>query len=157
MEVVFMVQVKELGDEILWNAKATDSIPAPNEFDIYTVGHLILLAFPMRILDGTLISIPDTSKPLAGFRLLQNAELADHSGETATGEAATGETKEEKLITNSVVIDKEVIGGKDMFVDAVADGTWVVVEYCGVSERRKRKELLLPPTSEDASDRRCRT
>ncbi len=124
MEVVFMVQIEELGEGILWNAKAADSIPAPNEFDIHTVSYLVLLAFPMRILDGTLVSIPDTSEPLASFFLLQNAEFADHSGETATGEAATGETKEEKLIANNVVIDEEVVGREDIFVDAVADGTW---------------------------------
>ena len=123
MEVVFMVQIEELGEETLWNAKAADSIPAPNEFDIHTVGDLILPAFPMRILDGTLVSIPDSSEPLAGFFLLQNTEFADHSGEAATGEAATGETKEEKLIANGVVIDEEVVGGEDVFVDAVADGT----------------------------------
>ena len=124
MEVVFLVHIKELGEEILWNAKAADSIPAPNEFDIHTVGDLILLAFPMRILDGTLVSVPDTSEPFAGFFLLQNAEFADQSGETATGEAATGETKEEKLVTNGVVIDEEVVGREDVFVNAVADGTW---------------------------------
>ena len=70
-------------------------IPASNEFDIHTMSDLVLLAFPLRILDGTLVSIPDTSEPLSGLCLLRNAEPTDHSGKTATGEAAAGETKEE--------------------------------------------------------------
>ena len=123
MKGVVTVQIEEFGEETLWNAKAADGIPASNEFDIHTLSYLVLLAFPVRILDGTLVSIPDTSEPLAGLFLLQNAELADHSGKTATGEAAAGETKEEKLIANCVVVDEEVVGGEDVFVYAVADGT----------------------------------
>ena len=62
------------------------------------------------MLAGTLVSFPDTREPLACLFLLQNATLADHSGETATGEAATGEPKEEQLIVRSVVIDEEIVG-----------------------------------------------
>ena len=50
---------------------------------------------PSTILAGTLVPFPDTGEPIAGLFLFQNAELADHPGETATGEAATGEPKEE--------------------------------------------------------------
>ena len=124
-----MVQIEEFGEGTLWNAKAADGIPASNQFDFHTMSDFVLLAFPLLIPDSTLVSIPDPSKPVAGFFLLQNAELADHSSKTAAGEATTGETKEEWLITNGVVVDEEVVGGEDVFVDAVADGTrwWSVV------------------------------
>ncbi len=95
MKGVVTVQIEEFGEETLWNAKAADGIPASNKFDVHTMSDLVLLAFPLRILDGTLVSIPDTSEPLPGLFLLQNTELADHCGKTTTGEAATGETKEE--------------------------------------------------------------
>ena len=157
MKIVFTIQIEEFGEETLCKAKTADSIPAPNEFDSYTVGDLVLLAFPVRILDSTSVSIPDTSEPLAGFFLFQNAVLADQSGETATGEAATGEAKEEELIADGVVIDKEVVGGEDVFVDAVADGTWWCWWNNVGEKKREQKERLLPLTSEGASDIRCRT
>lgn len=95
MKGVVTVQIEEFGEGTLWNAKAADGIPASNEFDLHTMSDLVLLAFPLRIPDGTLVSIPDPSEPLAGLFLLQNAELTNHSGKTATGKAAAGETKEE--------------------------------------------------------------
>ena len=95
MKGVVTVQIEEFGEGTLWNAKTADGIPASNEFDVHTMSDLVLLAFPLRILGGTLVSIPDTSEPLAGLFSLQNAELADHCGKTATGEATTGEAKEE--------------------------------------------------------------
>ena len=95
MKGVFTVQIEEFGDGTLWNAKAADSIPATNDFDFDTMSEIALVFFPFGILDGTLVSIPDTSEPIACLFLLQNAELADHSSKTATGEAATGETEEE--------------------------------------------------------------
>ena len=107
---MFTVHIEESGDGTLWNAKAADGIPATNEFDFDTMSEFVLFFFPYGILEGTLVSIPDTSKPLACLFLLQNATLADHSGETATGEATTGETKKEQLIVRSVVIDEEIVG-----------------------------------------------
>jgi len=95
MKGMLTVQIKEFGEGTLWNAKAADGIPASNEFDADTMSESVVPCYPFGILEGTLVSIPDTSEPLACLVLLQNAELADHSGETATGEAATGETKEE--------------------------------------------------------------
>ena len=99
MKGVFTVQLEEFGEEFgvgtLWNAKAADGIPATNDFDVDTMSEIVLVFFPFRILAGTLVSIPNTGEPLACLFFLQNAALADHSGETATGEAATGETKEE--------------------------------------------------------------
>ena len=95
MKGVFTVQIEEFGDGTLWNAKAAHGIPATNEFNVDIMSEFVLSLFPYGILEGTLVSIPDTSEPFACLFLLQNAELADHSGETATGEAATGETKEE--------------------------------------------------------------
>jgi len=95
MKGVFTVQIEEFGDGTLWNAKTTNGVPTSNQFDVHIVSNFVPLAFPLLIPDSTLVPIPDTSEPLAGFFLLQNAELADHSSETAAGEAATGETKEE--------------------------------------------------------------
>ena len=80
-----------------------------------------LLLLPLGI--PGLVPIPDTSEPLAGFFLLQDAKLADHSCETAAGEAATGEAKEEQLVALGVVVDEEVVSGEDVLVDTVADGT----------------------------------
>ena len=80
----------------LWNSKAADGIPATNDFDADIMSEGVLVLFPFGIVEVTLVSIPDTSGPVVGCRFsLQNAELAYHSGETATDEAATGETKEE--------------------------------------------------------------
>ncbi len=95
MKGVFTVHIEEIGDRTLWNAKAADGIPATNDLDVDTMSEIVLVFFPFEILVGTLVSIPNPSEPLACLFLLQNAELADHSCETATGEAATGETKEE--------------------------------------------------------------
>ncbi len=95
MKRVFTVQIEEFGDGTLWNAKAADGIPATNEFDVDTISEFVHVFFPFGIRAGTLVSLPDTSEPVACLFLLQNAELADHSCETATGEAATGETEEE--------------------------------------------------------------
>ena len=99
MKGVFTVQTEQFGDGFgiasLWNSKAADGIPATNDFDAGFMSEIELIGFPFGILDGTLVSFPDTREPVACHFFLQNAELADHSGETATGEAATGETKEE--------------------------------------------------------------
>jgi hypothetical protein len=48
--------------------------------------------------------------------------MADHSGETAAGEAATGETKQEYLVASRIVVHEGFIGGEDVLVDPVADG-----------------------------------
>jgi hypothetical protein len=93
MKGVFTVHTEEFGEGTVWNAKTADGIPTSNQFDVHTVSKIVLLAFPLLIPDSTLVSIPDTSEPLASLFLLQNAELADHTGETAAGEAATGEAK----------------------------------------------------------------
>jgi hypothetical protein len=95
MKGVCTVQIEDFREGALRNPKASDSIPAPNQFDVHIVSEFILLAVPLFILHSSLVSIPDTGEPLASFFLLQNAKLADHSGETAAGEAATGEAKEE--------------------------------------------------------------
>ena len=103
MKGVITVQIEEFGDGVLWNAKAADGIPATKDFDFDIMNEVVLvrfpvalLRFPVAILGGvSLVSIPDTAEPLACRFLLQNADLADHAGETAAGEAATGETKEE--------------------------------------------------------------
>ena len=96
---MFTVQTEHFGDGFgvarLWNAKAADGIPATNDFDAGSMSEIELVFFPFGIHEGTLVSFPDTREPVACLFFLQNAELADHSGETATGEAATGETKEE--------------------------------------------------------------
>ena len=92
---MFTVQIEEFGDRTFWNSKAANGIPATKEFDVNIPSELILFLFPIGIVVGALVSIPDTAEPRACLFLLQNAELADHAGETATGEAATGETKEE--------------------------------------------------------------
>ena len=94
MKGVFTVQIEEFGDGTLWNAKAADGIPATKEFDVDSMSDLVFLLVPIVTRVGTLVSFPDISEPIAGLFLLQNAKLADHAGETATGEAATGETKE---------------------------------------------------------------
>ena len=87
--------IGEFGVESLWNAKAADDIPTTNEFDAGFMSEIMLGFFPFGVHEGSLVSFPDTRQPVVCLSLLQNAELADHSGETATGEAATGETKEE--------------------------------------------------------------
>ena len=79
----------------LWNAKAADGIPATNDFDAGSMSEIVLVCFPFGIHEGSLVSFPDTRQPVACLIFLQNADLADHPGETATGVAATGETKEE--------------------------------------------------------------
>ena len=87
------------------------------------MSEIVLVSLPFGIHKGTLVSFPNTREPVACRSSLQNAELTDHSGETATGEAATGETKEEQLIVRAVVIDEEAVGGKNVFVDASAEGS----------------------------------
>ena len=95
MKGVFLVYVEEFCEVILWHAKSTNSIPASHNFDFHTMSDLALDAIPMVIFDGTLVSIPDPSEPFARFFLFQNAIMAYESCETAAGEAATGEAKEE--------------------------------------------------------------
>ena len=95
MKGVFTVHIEQFGQGTLWNAKAADGIPATNEFDVDIISEFAPVFVPSGNFVGTLVSFPDTSEPLACLFLLQNATLADHSGETATGEAATGEPKEE--------------------------------------------------------------
>jgi hypothetical protein len=105
-----MVQIEVFGEGTFGNAKAADGIPASDNFDVDNVGQSVFLGVPLRTLEGTLVSIPDTGEPFACFFLLQNAKLADHSREATAGEAAAGEAKQKELIAFGVVIDKEVVG-----------------------------------------------
>ena len=60
-----MVQTEDFGKGTLGNTKAADGIPASHNFDVDTVSQLEFLGFPLLILDDTLVSIPDTSEPIA--------------------------------------------------------------------------------------------
>ena len=88
---MFTVQIEEFRNGTLRNAETADGIPAPKHFDFHVVSKLILIFERFT----SLVFTPDISEVLAGFFLLQNAKVADQASETATGEAATGEAKEE--------------------------------------------------------------
>ena len=117
MEGISLVQSNELGEPVVGNPEATNSIPASHDFNGHVPGEFLL---PVWVLLLPLVSLPDASEPLAGHFLLEDSKLADQTCQAAAGEAAARETKEIDLIAIVVVVHKKIVRSEDVLVDSPA-------------------------------------
>lgn len=120
MEGILLVPSKELGEPVLGNTKATNSIPASHYFDSHIPCGVVPFLLPPWVTRSPLVSFPDACEPLAGHFLLEDSKLADHTCQAAAGEAAARETKEKDFIADGIVVHKKIVCSKDVLVDSPA-------------------------------------
>ena len=120
MEGILLVPSKVLGEPALGNTEATNSIPAPYDFNLHVPSGLMLFLLPVFVPRSPLVSIPDASEPLARHFLLEDSKLTDHTCQAAAGEAAARETKEIDFIARVIVVHKKIVRSKDVVIDSPA-------------------------------------